>query len=85
MTASPSGQLNSRIAIDTLIWLTEQAFSGDPAHSLMANLQGLSDEEWVALPAGAGRSVDDILEHVGWAKWMYEDYAFGATVCQRGC
>jgi hypothetical protein len=24
-----------------------------------------------------GRSIADVLEHVGWAKWMYEDYAFG--------
>ena len=24
----------------------------------------------------------DILEHVGWCKWMYEDYAFGAASLQ---
>ena len=28
---------------------------------------------------GAGRSIADILEHVGWSKWMYEDYAFGSA------
>ena len=70
---------NSRAAIDTLTWLIEEAFDGDPSHSLLANLQGLRQEEWIALPGGAGRSIADILEHVGWAKWMYEDYAFGSA------
>ena len=27
----------------------------------------------------SGRSIADILEHVGWSKWMYEDYAFGSA------
>jgi uncharacterized damage-inducible protein DinB len=67
-----------RIVIDTLVWLLEDAFEGDPDQSLMANLQDLREEDWSAVPAGAGRSVGDILEHVGWAKWMYEDYAFGS-------
>ena len=67
----------SRTAIDTLVWLIQDAFEGDPDHSLLANLRNISDEEWTALLPGAGRSIADILEHVGWAKWMYEDYAFG--------
>jgi uncharacterized damage-inducible protein DinB len=67
----------TRTAIDTLTWLTHDAFEGDPDHSLLANLRDLSDDDWTKLPAGAGRSIADILEHVGWAKWMYEDYAFG--------
>jgi hypothetical protein len=37
----------------------------------------LRDEDWTALPAGSNRSIAEILEHVGWAKWMYQDYAFG--------
>ena len=28
---------------------------------------------------GAGHSIADILEHVGWSKWMYEDYAVGSA------
>jgi uncharacterized damage-inducible protein DinB len=67
----------SHIAIDTLVWLSDEAFQGDPSHSLLANLRDLREEDWGALPAGANRSIADILEHVGWAKWMYEDYAFG--------
>jgi len=81
--ASMSDQLNSpedsHTAIDTLAWLIEDAFGGDPAHSLLANLHELQAEEWVAVPAGGNRSIADILEHVGWSKWMYEDYAFGSA------
>ena len=70
---------SSRTAIDTLVWLSADAFAGDPVHSLLANLRDLPDEDWTALPPGGGRSIADILEHVAWSKWMYEDYAFGAA------
>ena len=73
---------SSRAAIDTLAWLTEDAFDGDPDHSLLANLRDLTEKDWTALPPGCGRSIADILEHVGWSKWMYEDYAFGLAAMQ---
>ncbi|HEX5837112.1 MAG TPA: DinB family protein [Anaerolineales bacterium] len=69
----------SRTALETLIWLIEDAFDGDPDHSLLANLRNLQDEEWTRLPPGGTRSVADVLEHVGWSKWMYEEYAFGSA------
>jgi uncharacterized damage-inducible protein DinB len=69
----------SRTAIDTLARLIEEAFEGDPSHSLLANLRDLQEEDWTAKPDGSGRSIADILEHVGWSKWMYEDYAFGSA------
>ena len=69
----------SRTALETLIWLIEEAFAGDPDNSLLANLRNLQDDEWTALPTGGARSVADVLEHVGWSKWMYEDYAFGSA------
>jgi len=69
----------STIALETLAWLMEDAFEGDPDHSLMVNLRELRQEDWTALPAGASRSIAEILEHVGWSKWMYEDYAFGSA------
>jgi uncharacterized damage-inducible protein DinB len=72
----------SRIAIDTLAWLIEEAFDGDPSHSLLANLHDLREEDWTATPSESGRSIADILEHVGWSKWMYEDYAFGSGSMQ---
>ena len=70
---------NSRTAIETLSRLIEDAFGGDPDQSLLANLRDLRDEDWTALPAGASRSIAEVLEHVGWCKWMYEDYAFGGA------
>ena len=69
----------SQIAIDTLARLIEEAFDGDPSHSLLANLHDLREEDWAASPDEGGRAVVDILEHVGWSKWMYEDYAFGSA------
>jgi hypothetical protein len=70
---------SSRAAIDTLVWLIEDAFEGDSTHSLLANLHGLKDNQRTSLPIGGGRSIADILEHVGWCKWMYENYAFGSA------
>ena len=71
--------VRSRIAVETLIRLSEDAFDGDPDQSLISNLRDLRDDDWTALPPGASRSIADILEHVGWSKWMYEDYAFGSA------
>ena len=68
-----------RPGIEMLAWLTELAFHADPHHSLLANLRRLRPEDWTALPTGGGRTIADILEHVGWAKWMYEDCAFGSA------
>ena len=72
-----SDPLRTHTTLDTLVWLSEEAFQGDPTHSLLANLHDMTEREWTSLPPGAGRCVADILEHVGWCKWMYEDYAFG--------
>lgn len=81
-SAESGGAINpasTRAAIDTLAWLIEAAFQSDPHQSLLANLRRLRDEDWTALPPGGGRTIADILEHVAWAKWMYEDYAFGSA------
>jgi uncharacterized damage-inducible protein DinB len=75
----PRGIENSHTIIDTLVWLIEEAFEGDPSHSILANLKDLREEDWTATPAGSNRSIADILEHVGWSKWMYENYAFGSA------
>jgi hypothetical protein len=74
--ASPT---NFHTAIETLAWLIEDAFQCDPDHSVLANLRDLREEDWTALPPGAGRSVAGIPEHIGWGKWMYENYAFGSA------
>jgi hypothetical protein len=75
--------MSGRTAVETLVWLVEDAFEGDPGHSLLANLREVREEDWQVVPVGGGRSIADIVEHVGWCKWMYEDYAFG-TASLRG-
>jgi hypothetical protein len=67
----------SRVAIETLAALSDYAFEGDSDESLMANLHDMREGDRTALPPGAERTITDVLEHVGWAKWMYEDNAFG--------
>jgi hypothetical protein len=61
------------------VWLSDQAFQNDPHQSLLANLRRLREQDWTAFPTGGQRTIADILEHVGWSKWMYEDYAFGSA------
>ena len=69
----------SRVSLETLVALAEDAFEGDPRQSLLANVSRLRDQDWSALPAGGGRTIAEILEHVAWSKWMYENYAFGSA------
>jgi hypothetical protein len=52
----------SRTAIDTLVWLIDEAFRGDPQHALLANLHDPLDHLWSATPPGGGHSIADILE-----------------------
>lgn len=68
---------SSHLSIDTLCWLIQDAFDGDPSQSLMGNLANIGEQDWLALPINGGRSIAEMLEHVGWCKWMYENYAFG--------
>ncbi len=63
--------------IEAFVWLSNQAYEVDEGQSLLGSLRDIRPDDWTALLPGAGRSIADILEHVGWAKWMYEDYAFG--------
>jgi uncharacterized damage-inducible protein DinB len=67
----------SCITLDSLCHLIEVAFEGDASQSLLCNLADIREDDWETLPAGGGRTIADILEHVGWCKWMYENYAFG--------
>jgi hypothetical protein len=70
---------SSRTSLETLCWLIEDAFEGDGSHSLLSNLADLREGDWETLPVGGGRTIAHILEHIGWCKWMYEDYAFGTA------
>jgi len=69
--------VETRDVVDAVATLIEDAYEKDPEQSLISNLSGVSQGDWTTLPSGAERSISEILEHVGWAKWMYDDYAFG--------
>ena len=69
-------------AITTLVQLSDSVFQGAAAYSLMANLKNLRDEDWDTIPPGGERSIAAILGHVGSAKWMYQDHAFGPGTMQ---
>jgi uncharacterized damage-inducible protein DinB len=71
-----------RTEIEILTRLAEDAYRNDSSHSLLANLRDLRDGDWTATPPGGNRSICDILEHTGWCKWMYGDYAFGPASMQ---
>jgi uncharacterized damage-inducible protein DinB len=66
----------SRTEIATLERLLDQTLETGGESSLLANLSTVRDEDWLAVPDGGVRSIADVLEHVAWAKWMYNDYAF---------
>jgi hypothetical protein len=74
----------SRSGIDALLYLLEEAFRGagieesDESQALLPNLSTVPDDAWRALPAGAIRSIESIVVHVGACKIMYDDHAFGA-------
>jgi len=72
-----------RTEIETLSSLIDEAYGGERSDSLLSNLTNLREQDWEAIPQGGGRSIAGILEHIGWCKWMYEDYAFG-TASLRG-
>jgi uncharacterized damage-inducible protein DinB len=80
LTIPAPDQPGSRTEIEILASLVEEAYRGAASSSLLANLRDLREEDWIAAPPGGCRSIADILEHAGWCKWMYEDYAFGSAM-----
>src|SRR5713101_5950659 len=56
---------------------TEPAFLRNSEHSLMENLQDVTAKEWLWVPPGGARSIQQIVGHVGHSKYMYENHAFG--------
>ncbi|HEX5166897.1 MAG TPA: DinB family protein [Thermomicrobiales bacterium] len=65
------------VAVDQLLYLLDEAFTGNDWHSLLGNLRDITDDEWCWTPPRGSRSLRDMVEHIGSCKIMYEDYAFG--------
>ncbi len=77
-----------RSGIETLLGIMDEAFRGggeqSESQALLANLAGVTDDEWRALPPGAARSIESMAVHVGACKVMYADYAFGSGTLRFG-
>jgi hypothetical protein len=63
--------------VSDLLYLLDQAFEGQEWHSLVGNLGAVTDEDWQWIPSDGQRSIAAIVEHVGAAKYMYDNHAFG--------
>ena len=74
----------SHTPLSAYLHLLDEAFEGrgieesNESQSLLWNLATVGEAEWRALPAGATRTIESIVRHVGACKIMYADYAFGA-------
>ena len=67
----------SRAGVELLLFLMDGAFEANEWHSLMGNLRTVSEDDWVWVPSPGRRSIGDIVWHVGGAKCMYDNHAFG--------
>lgn len=74
---------SDRTGVELLLWLLDEAFERSD-HSLLTNVASFPDEHWARVPQGAGRTVGAILGHVGGAKYMYENFAFGDGSFEAG-
>jgi len=67
----------SKVGVEQMLYLMNEAFEGHHEHSLLANLRSVNDDEWRWKPAGGDRSILDIVQHIGECKYMYDNHAFG--------
>ncbi|MHB8375793.1 MAG: DinB family protein [Dehalococcoidia bacterium] len=67
----------TRVAIAALLYLLDEAFSGDGPHSFLANLESVTPELWPRRPDGGERSIREIAYHAGVAKFLHANHLFG--------
>lgn len=65
-----------RAALDAYLYLLDEAFAGDDAHSLMSNLKDLAAEDWLWLPPAGVRPIAEMVVHLAACKNMYGNHAF---------
>jgi hypothetical protein len=67
----------SRVGVEQLLYLMDEAFEGADEQDLLANLRSVSEVEWAANLPGSSRSIRQIAGHIGACKHMYDNHAFG--------
>jgi uncharacterized damage-inducible protein DinB len=65
--------------VRALVYMLDQAFEDDDEHSLLANLVHVTPEDWLARPSEGSRTIREIVDHVGAAKYAYWDHMFGTA------
>jgi len=75
---------SDRAQVDTLLVLIDHTleesasdFGWDHWHSLIRNLSTVRPQDWDALPVGGGRTIRQLVWHVGRTYPMYASHAFG--------
>ena len=63
--------------VSQVLYLLDRAFDGMEWHSLLGNLKSVTPDDWLWVPPGGRRSIRDIVQHIGAAKFIYHHYAFG--------
>ena len=64
-------------AVQQMLYLLNEAFDASGEHALLTNLKSVRDDEWLWIPANGGRSIFDIVQHLGECKYIYDSHAFG--------
>jgi DinB superfamily len=65
----------SRIAVDELLFLMDNAFERSRAHSLLNNLGTVTEADYER--EHEGRSIREMVRHLAAAKHVYDNFAFG--------
>ncbi len=73
-----------RTQVDALVLLLDHTlkedaseFGWDHWHSMIRNLSTVAPDEWDKLPTGAGRTIRELVRHVGESYLMHENHVFG--------
>ena len=64
-------------AVAQVLYFLDEAFAGTAWHSLLGNLESVTPDDWLWVPPGGRRSIRDLVQHVGGAKLLYHNHAFG--------
>ncbi len=73
--------MSSRAGVESLLYLMDFGFEGNPEHSILGNLQDVRENDWEWRAPGSGRSIKDLALHAITAKYVYANHAFGdATI-----
>ena len=67
----------SRVAVNELLLIMDQAYDQNREHSLLVNLSTVPDEAWLWLPPGNERSIRHMVRHIAACKYRYDNQAFG--------